>query len=60
MADEKMTERREVEAVHGDKEAHQDTMAQIEKEVTELSGISEKKLLLKTDLHVVPILFGKS
>lgn len=57
MADYKMTERKEVETVVDDREAHADTMAQIEKDVHESSGIDEKKLLLKTDLHVVPILF---
>lgn len=56
MADDKMTEGKEVEAIIGDKEAHEDNMAQM-KEFTESSGVSEKKLLLKTDLHVVPILF---
>lgn len=56
MADDKMTERKEVEEIIGDREAHEENMAQL-KEATETSGISEKKLLLKTDLHVVPILF---
>lgn len=56
MADDKMSERKEVEMAVGDREAHEDTMAQM-KEATESSSISEKRLLLKTDLHVVPILF---
>lgn len=56
MSDDKMSEKKEIETAVGDKEAHEDTMAQL-KEMTDAAGISEKKLLLKTDLHVVPILF---
>lgn len=56
MSVDKMTERDEVERAVGEKDAHEDTMNEL-KELTESSGISEKKLLLKTDLHVVPILF---
>jgi hypothetical protein len=56
MSDDKMTDRKEVETAVGDKEAHDEAMAQLQ-EMTETSGISEKRLLLKTDLHVVPILF---
>lgn len=51
-----MSDRKEIEAAVGEQEAHHETMAQL-KQITDHSGISEKKLLLKTDLHVVPILF---
>ena len=56
MADDKVIDGKEFETAPGDKEVHEETMAHM-KEMTDHSGISEKKLLLKTDLHVVPILF---
>jgi hypothetical protein len=39
-----------------DKYAHEETLNQMKQEVTH-ANVDEKKLLLKTDLHVVPILF---
>lgn len=40
------------------KEIHEENIARIKDEAEEqLSNVSERKLLLKTDLHVVPILF---
>jgi hypothetical protein len=56
MADDKVTSRQELEAAVGDKEVHEEAMAQLKAE-TDHATISEKKVLLKTDLHVVPILF---
>lgn len=56
MADDKVTEKAEQEHVFTEKDVHSEAMAQM-KDVAEHSGISEKRLLLKTDLHVVPILF---
>lgn len=56
MADDKMADRSEVETAIGDKEEHEKAMANLKAE-TEHSNISEKKLLMKTDLHVIPILF---
>lgn len=56
MSDDKITDSKEVEDAVAEKDAHEEAMAQM-KALTESSGISEKRLLLKTDLHVVPILF---
>ena len=55
--EEKMTTRREVEtAAIDEKMAHDESLNQMKHEAEHLN-IDEKKLLLKTDLHVVPILF---
>ena len=56
--DEKKDTAAEMESVGVQKELHHKEMAHI-KDVAEhqLDHISERKLLLKTDLHVVPILF---
>ena len=59
MADtEKWAAKAEFETVPVQKELHEETMAHIKDEAEhELGHISEKKLLLKVDLHLVPILF---
>lgn len=44
------------EDIHNDKYAHEDTLNQMKQEVAH-TDLDEKRLLLKTDLHVVPILF---
>ena len=55
---EKMNGKAEFEDVPVEKELHKEAMAKIEESATaQLDHISEKKLLLKVDLHVVPILF---
>lgn len=48
---------REMETVPAQKEIHEETMATLKDEAQQLDHISEKKLLLKCDLHIVPVLF---
>ncbi len=55
---EKMAGKAELENVPIQRELHEEAMAQI-KDVADhhLDHISERKLLMKCDLHIVPILF---
>jgi hypothetical protein len=56
--DEKKVSQEEMESIGMQKTLHEDTIAHMKDVVDhQLDDISERKLLLKTDLHVVPILF---
>lgn len=65
MADDKTSTKHELEQAYGhaedniahDKYAHEDTINQMKEDVEQVDPAYEKRLLLKTDLHVVPILF---
>lgn len=54
----KSLSKEEMESVGFNKELHEKEMAHIKDEAQQhLDHINERRLLLKTDLHVVPILF---
>jgi hypothetical protein len=56
--DEKQLSKHELESAEENRELHERQMAKIHDEAQhQLDLVSEKRLLRKTDLHVVPILF---